>query len=204
MRSAIVDFARARSAERRGGDADHLAIDTFLSGTMAAPENDVLRVHEALHVLEKADPRSAQIVELGYFGGLSDAEIGEATGAGGRCRGRSAISRPGIGRGQVLDGHHRAGRVANMAPAMRAQRGRGGRERLPPPRRGPRLHAGTLFGPRYADVHCDPRLYPVVARAGRRRSPYGTPGRRAVIGREVNIRIPSVWMVLECLLDGSP
>jgi RNA polymerase sigma factor (TIGR02999 family) len=78
MRSVIVDFARARSAERRGGEADHLALDTLLSAKLAAPETDVLRVHEALEVLAKADPRSAHIVELRYFGGLSDAEIGEA------------------------------------------------------------------------------------------------------------------------------
>ena len=78
MRSVIVDFARARSAERRGGEADHLALDTLLSAKLAAPETDVLRVHEALEVLAKVDPRSAHIVELRYFGGLSDAEIAEA------------------------------------------------------------------------------------------------------------------------------
>ena len=75
MRSVIVDFARARAAERRGGDVDHLVLDTLLSAKVAAPEDDVLRVHEALEVLATADARSARIVELRYFGGLSDAEI---------------------------------------------------------------------------------------------------------------------------------
>jgi RNA polymerase sigma factor (TIGR02999 family) len=75
MRSVIVDFARARQAERRGGDAEHLALDTDLSDKVAAPEHDVLRVHEALDVLAKADARLAQVVELRYFGGLSEAEI---------------------------------------------------------------------------------------------------------------------------------
>ena len=77
MRSVIVDFARARRASRRGGDACHVALDTLSSEDIAAPESDVLRVHEALEVLAKADPRSARIVELRYFGGLTEAEIAE-------------------------------------------------------------------------------------------------------------------------------
>ena len=80
MRSVIVDFARARATERRGGEAEHLALDTMLSGEVAAPENDVLRVHEALGVLERADERLARIVEMRYFGGLSEAEIAEVLG----------------------------------------------------------------------------------------------------------------------------
>ncbi len=80
MRSVIVDFARARAAERRGGEAEHLVLDTMLSGQVAAPENDVLRVHEALAVLERADERLARIVEMRYFGGLSEAEIAEVLG----------------------------------------------------------------------------------------------------------------------------
>ena len=51
MRSVIVDFARARLAERRGGEADHIVLDTAISGQIAAPENDALRVHEALETL---------------------------------------------------------------------------------------------------------------------------------------------------------
>jgi RNA polymerase sigma factor (TIGR02999 family) len=80
MRSVIVDFARARAAERRGGDADHLALDTVLSDKIAAPESDVLRVHEALEVLAQADERLARIVEMRYFGGLSEVEIAEVLG----------------------------------------------------------------------------------------------------------------------------
>ena len=80
MRSVIVDFARARQAERRGGEAEHVVLDTALSGQIAAPENDVLRVHEALDVLAQADPRLAQVVEMRYFGGLTEPEIAEALG----------------------------------------------------------------------------------------------------------------------------
>ena len=80
MRSVIVDFARARQAERRGGDADHLVLDTELSEKLSGPENDVLRVHEALNVLAQADPDLAQLVELRYFGGLTETEIAEMQG----------------------------------------------------------------------------------------------------------------------------
>jgi len=78
MRSVIVDFARARMAERRGGDADHVVLDTVLSEKIAGPETDVLRVHEALEVLAQADERLARIVEMRYFGGMTELEIAEA------------------------------------------------------------------------------------------------------------------------------
>lgn len=80
MRSVIVDYARARAAERRGGDAERVVLDTLLSGQLAAPENDALRVHEALDVLGKADPRLAQVAEMRFFGGLTEPEIAEALG----------------------------------------------------------------------------------------------------------------------------
>jgi RNA polymerase sigma factor (TIGR02999 family) len=80
MRSVIVDFARARQAERRGGDAEHVVLDTALSERIAGPESDVLRVHEALEVLAEAEPRLGQIVEMRYFGGMTEVEIGEALG----------------------------------------------------------------------------------------------------------------------------
>ena len=75
MRSVIVDFARARQAERRGGHAEHVTLDTQVLESVAAPENDVLRVHESLDVLAEADARLAQVVELRYFGGLSESEV---------------------------------------------------------------------------------------------------------------------------------
>ncbi|MEI8159060.1 MAG: ECF-type sigma factor [Burkholderiales bacterium] len=80
MRSVIVDFARARSAERRGGDADHLVLDTSLQEKLGMPEDDVVRVHEALEVLAKADSALAQIVEMRYFGGLTEPEIADVLG----------------------------------------------------------------------------------------------------------------------------
>ncbi len=89
MRSVIVDFARARVAERRGGVAEHIVLNTELSDKLAAPETDALRVHEALEVLAQADARAAQIVEMRYFGGLTEAEIGEVLGLSERTVRRS-------------------------------------------------------------------------------------------------------------------
>jgi RNA polymerase sigma factor (TIGR02999 family) len=80
MRSVIVDFARARLAERRGGDAERVVLDTELGDKLAAPETDVLRVHEALEVLAQADARLAQVVEMRYFGGMTEPEIAAALG----------------------------------------------------------------------------------------------------------------------------
>ena len=89
MRSVIVDFARARLAERRGGEAERLVLDTALSEKLAGPETDVLHVHEALEVLAQADARLAQIVEMRYFGGMTEIEIGEALGLSDRTVRRS-------------------------------------------------------------------------------------------------------------------
>ena len=80
MRSVIVDHARARSAERRGGDAERVVLDTALAERLPAPQDDVLRVHEALDALAQAEPRLAQVVEMRYFGGLSEPEIADALG----------------------------------------------------------------------------------------------------------------------------
>lgn len=82
MRSVIVDLARARLAERRGGAAEHVALDTEHADRIAVePEDEVVRVHEALEVLAQADEQLARVVELRYFGGLTEAEIAELTGS---------------------------------------------------------------------------------------------------------------------------
>jgi RNA polymerase sigma factor (TIGR02999 family) len=75
MRSVIVDSARARLAERRGGDAQKLTLSTDLEQGLGQGEEGILQVHEALQQLEKADARAAQMVQMRYFGGYSDKEI---------------------------------------------------------------------------------------------------------------------------------
>lgn len=81
MRSVIVDLVRQRQTERRGGDAQHITLTGDLHDPSASlAETQILGVDEALNDLAKLDKRMAQVVELRYFGGLTDAEIGEALG----------------------------------------------------------------------------------------------------------------------------
>lgn len=81
MRSVVVDLVRARKAERRGGDAEHVTLSTTLIGNSASTHSDeVLQVHEALDGLAAVDARLASVVEMRYFGGLSETEIAQALG----------------------------------------------------------------------------------------------------------------------------
>lgn len=79
MREILVDRARARRAEKRGGDGLRIDLDQSL---IAAGQRsvDILALDEALLKLEKLDPRQSMIVELRYFGGLSEREVGEVIG----------------------------------------------------------------------------------------------------------------------------
>lgn len=78
MRSIIVDIARARAADRRGGQAQHVTLDDELGGGDLAAETQILRVHEALQELARLDERLSRLVEMRYFGGFEDAEIAES------------------------------------------------------------------------------------------------------------------------------
>jgi RNA polymerase sigma factor (TIGR02999 family) len=80
MRSVIIDAVRERQAERRGGDPERLTLSTQLLDDLDGGSDDVLRVHEALDVLAQAEPRLAQVVEMRYFGGYTEAEVAEALG----------------------------------------------------------------------------------------------------------------------------
>ena len=80
MRSVIVDFVRERMAQRRGGDVAHVALDTGIAESAARGEDEILRVHEALEELAAHDERMVRVVEMRYFGGLSEAEIAESLG----------------------------------------------------------------------------------------------------------------------------
>ncbi len=79
MRSVLVDYVRARLAEKRGRNWTHVSID---SGN--EPEGmtfslvQVLAVHEALERLSQLDRRKARVVEMRFFGGMAFDEIAEA------------------------------------------------------------------------------------------------------------------------------
>ena len=78
MRGILVDFARARASEKRGGGATiQLTSAPDIAGAAAA---NFLEVHTALDQLTAFDARKAAVLELRYFGGLTFEEIAEAQG----------------------------------------------------------------------------------------------------------------------------
>jgi RNA polymerase sigma factor (TIGR02999 family) len=79
MRRILVDYARSRNAQRRGGGA----VDIGLDGLQVGAEFrgiDLLMLDEALKELERIDARSALVVELRFFGGYTDQEVVEVLG----------------------------------------------------------------------------------------------------------------------------
>jgi len=70
MRRILVEFARARSSKKRGGQAHKVE---FQDGLIPSPERDadLVAVDEALERLASFDARAAKVVELRFFGGLS-------------------------------------------------------------------------------------------------------------------------------------
>jgi RNA polymerase sigma factor (TIGR02999 family) len=79
MRRILIDRARRRRATKRGGPAEAITLTESLSPKQTI-EVDVLALDEALERLTRQDPRQSQIVELRYFGGLTQEEIAEVLG----------------------------------------------------------------------------------------------------------------------------
>jgi len=80
MRTVIVNSARDRLAEKRGGVRAPLTLSSDAVAEIADGEQILLAVHEALQDLEQVDTRLAQVVEKRYFGGYSENEIAERLG----------------------------------------------------------------------------------------------------------------------------
>ena len=78
MRSVVVDFVRRRSAERRGGDAVHVELESHLDHLSNPRERDVMRVNEALEELGAINERLVKVVEMRYFAGMTEDEVAEA------------------------------------------------------------------------------------------------------------------------------
>jgi RNA polymerase sigma factor (TIGR02999 family) len=74
MRHVLVDHARERGAQKRGGDAVKLPI-TRAERVVAESEVDLIELNDALDRLALDSPRKARVVELHYFGGLTAKEI---------------------------------------------------------------------------------------------------------------------------------
>jgi RNA polymerase sigma factor (TIGR02999 family) len=76
MRRVLVDYARRRGYQKRGGGAQRVTLHEELA-TSRDPAFDVVSLDRALEALEKADLRKSRIVELRFFGGLSVDETAE-------------------------------------------------------------------------------------------------------------------------------
>jgi RNA polymerase sigma factor (TIGR02999 family) len=74
MRQVLVDHARRRAADKRGGDRERLPLDDVLDH-FAEQHLDLLAVHEALTRLAGLHERQSQVVELRFFGGYTVEEI---------------------------------------------------------------------------------------------------------------------------------
>ena len=83
MRRILVDHARARLARKRGSRPDLIPVDEAFAFT---PErsNDLLALDEALNRLGEKDPRTLQVVELRFFGGLTVEQTAETMGISAR------------------------------------------------------------------------------------------------------------------------
>ncbi|MGE0479780.1 MAG: sigma-70 family RNA polymerase sigma factor [Phycisphaerae bacterium] len=79
MRQVLVDQARRKFAEKRGGGRQRVPLDDA-DLPIAPPTEDLLALDEALTELEQADPRKARVVMLRYFAGLTAEETAEALG----------------------------------------------------------------------------------------------------------------------------
>ena len=77
MRHILVDHARARVAEKRGGPQHRLSLSAVEGWNPVCRNEDLLLLDRTLAKLEKADPRAARVVELRFFGGLQEEEVAE-------------------------------------------------------------------------------------------------------------------------------
>jgi RNA polymerase sigma factor (TIGR02999 family) len=77
MRRILVDHARARDNEKRGGGARKVSLQLALDVSQA-PERHLVELDEALERLEAVHPRKARVIELRFFAGLNLEETAEA------------------------------------------------------------------------------------------------------------------------------
>ncbi len=82
MRRILVDFARSRQYQKRGGGVARVEFDEAL---VVTPERDadLVALDDALEALAKVDPRKARVVELRFFGGLNVEEAAQVLGVSG-------------------------------------------------------------------------------------------------------------------------
>ena len=84
MRRLLVDHARRRRRDKRGGDAPKVSLGEELGLAQREPRTDVLAVDQALSSLAAEEPEMARVVELRFFGGLTTKETALVLGIGQR------------------------------------------------------------------------------------------------------------------------
>ena len=81
MRRILVDFARSKKYQKRGGGAQAVTLDEAL--VVNEPGRDLIALDEALDTLAKLDERKSRVVEMRFFGGLSVEETAAVLGVSG-------------------------------------------------------------------------------------------------------------------------
>lgn len=86
IRNLLIDYARQRKAEKRGGSAIRIPLNEGLDGGRNPEPRtiDLLALDEALSALARLDPRLEKVVECRFFGGLSVQETAEVLGVSAR------------------------------------------------------------------------------------------------------------------------
>lgn len=79
MRQILIDHARTKYAQKRGGRQDKLTLEDAENQCLQAPAI-ALRIDDALQDLSRMDPRKANLIEMRFFGGMTLEESAEATG----------------------------------------------------------------------------------------------------------------------------
>ena len=83
MRHIVIDFLRRQQAQRRGGELQQVTFDTAFLNQLpdtADQQGSVLELDRALSALEALDPDLAELVELRFYGGYTDVDVGQALG----------------------------------------------------------------------------------------------------------------------------
>ena len=77
MRRILIDFARSRNYQKRGGQIPHIELEEAVTVSQVVG-SELVAVDEALQRLAAVDPRKSQVVELRFFGGLTVEETAAA------------------------------------------------------------------------------------------------------------------------------
>ena len=77
MRNLLIDHARTRGSQKRGGDRQRFAFEEAATASVEQSE-DLIALNNALEQLANVDQRKAQVVEMRYFGGMTNDEVAAA------------------------------------------------------------------------------------------------------------------------------